>query len=74
MTLRDVATYGSGVTLMGSLSIWDWITVIVFVASPILGIVRGIKNGAAIHAIVSAFVPVYGLMYFLTGKQPGRTS
>ena len=57
---------------MGSLSIWHWVLVIVIVASQILGIIRGVKNGAVIHAVVSAFVPVYGLIYFFAAKQPRK--
>jgi hypothetical protein len=54
---------------MGSLSIWHWVVAIVAVASPIMGIVRGVKNGAAIHAIASAFVPTYGLIYFFAAEK-----
>ncbi len=57
---------------MGSLSIWHWgvaIMTIAAVASPVMGIVRGVKNGAAIHAIVSAFVPFYGLIYFFAAPK-----
>jgi hypothetical protein len=36
---------------MGSLSIWHWVVTILFFASPIMGIVRGVKNGAAIHSM-----------------------
>jgi hypothetical protein len=53
---------------MGSFSIWHWVimgTVIAMRASPILGVIRGVKNGAVIHAVVSTFVPMYGLIYFL---------
>jgi hypothetical protein len=54
---------------MGTLSIWHWVVVIVAIASPIMGIMRGVKNGAAVHAIVSAFVPVYGLIYYFAGAK-----
>ena len=37
---------------------------------PDVGIVRSVKNGAVIHAVVSVFVPVYGLIYFFAAKQP----
>jgi hypothetical protein len=53
---------------MGSLSIWHWVVVIVIVASPIMGIMRGVKNGSILNAILSAFVPVYGTVYFFAGK------
>ena len=60
---------------MESFSIWHWvILVMVFAmfASPIFGIIRGVKNGAAIHAVVSVLVPVYGLIYFFAAKQPRK--
>ncbi len=60
---------------MESFPIWHWVILIVpivMVASPILGIVRGVKNGAVIHAVVSALVPVYGLIYFFAAKQPRK--
>jgi ABC-type microcin C transport system permease subunit YejB len=58
----------NGEEMMGSLSIWHWIVVIVALASPILGIVRGVKNGSILNAILSAFVPIYGLVYFFAAK------
>ncbi len=57
---------------MGSLSIWHWVVTILFFASPIMGIVRGVKNGAAIHSIASAFVPIYGLIYFFSARKRDR--
>ena len=60
---------------MGSISIWHWLILVVIVAmaaSPILGIVRGVKNGAVIHAVVSVFVPLYGLIYFFAAGQPPK--
>jgi hypothetical protein len=37
--------------------------------SPIMGIVRGVKNSATLHAVLSAFIPIYGLIYFLAGRK-----
>ena len=57
---------------MESFSIWHWVIMVMVIAmgaSPILGIVRGVRNGAVIHAIASFFVPVYGLIYFFAAKQ-----
>lgn len=58
---------------MGSLSIWHWIVVIVGLSSPVLGVVRGVKNGSAINAVLSAFIPVYGLIYFFVAKDRAAT-
>jgi hypothetical protein len=66
---------GEGGRFMGSFSIWHWVMlamVVAMSASPILGIIRGVKNGAVIHAVVSVFVPVYGLIYFFAAKQPQK--
>jgi hypothetical protein len=60
---------------MESFSIWHWaimVMVIAMGASPILGIIRGVKNGAVTHAVASYFVPVYGLIYFFAAKQPRK--
>jgi hypothetical protein len=60
---------------MESISIWHWLMLIVVVAmavSPIFGIIRGVKNGAVVHAIVSVFVPIYGLIYFFAAKRPRK--
>ena len=60
---------------MESFSIWHWLIFVIVIgmgASPILGIIRGVKNGAVIHAIASFFVPVYGLIYFFAAKQPRK--
>jgi hypothetical protein len=54
---------------MGSLSIWHWVVAILALASPILGILRGVKNGSAINAVASAFVPIYGLIYFFAAEK-----
>ena len=59
---------------LGSLSIWHWVVVIVIFASPILGIVRGVKNGAAVHAIAAAFIPIYGLIYFFAARKSDETA
>jgi hypothetical protein len=61
--------------MMESFPVWHWgILVVVFAlaASPIFGIIRGVKNGAVIHAVVSMLVPVYGLIYFFAAKQPRK--
>jgi hypothetical protein len=60
---------------METLSIWHWVIFVIVIAmgaSPIFGIIRGVKNGAVVHAVVSAFVPVYGLIYFFAAKQPRK--
>jgi hypothetical protein len=60
---------------MGSFSIWHWVILVMVIAmgaSPILGIIRGVKNGGVIRAVVSVFVPVYGLIYFFAAKQPRK--
>jgi hypothetical protein len=62
---------------MGSLSIWHWVILVMVIpmgASPILGIIRGVKNGDVIHAVVSMFVPFYGLIYFFSATQPRKFS
>lgn len=53
---------------MGSLSIWHWIVVIFALASPIMGITRGVRNGSTLNAVLSAFIPVYGIIYFFAAK------
>jgi hypothetical protein len=60
---------------MESFSIWHWVILVMVIAmfaSPIFGIIRGVKNGAVIHAVVSVLVPVYGLIYFFAAKQPRK--
>ena len=54
---------------MGTLSIWHWVVVILAIASPVMGIVRGVQNRAAIQAVISAFVPLYGIIYFFAAKK-----
>lgn len=55
---------------VGSLSIWHWFVTLVFLASPIMGIVRGVKNQSVLHALLSALIPLYGLIYFFVAKRP----
>ncbi len=58
---------------MGSISITHWIIFAIIIAmmvSPILGIFRGARNGAAAHALLSCFIPIYGLIYFFVARGP----
>jgi hypothetical protein len=60
---------------MGSLSIWHWVIVFVLVfvliGGPILGIIRGVPNSSILNAVLSTFLPLYGLIYFFAGKRQG---
>jgi hypothetical protein len=61
--------------MMESFSIWHWIIFVMVIAmgvSPILGIIRGVRNGGVVHAVASVFVPVYGLIYFFAARQPRK--
>ncbi len=57
---------------MESFSMTHWIIMIMmilaFVVSPILGIVRGVRNGGVLNAVVSVLLPVYGLIYFFAAR------
>jgi ABC-type microcin C transport system permease subunit YejB len=52
---------------MASISIRHWMMLIIIVASLVLGIVRGVRNSAPAHAVISVLVPAYGLVYFFAG-------
>ena len=54
---------------MGSVSIWHWVVVILATAGTIMGIVRAVKNGSVLNAILSVVIPIYGLIYFFTAKR-----
>jgi hypothetical protein len=54
---------------MGSLSIWHWVVVLVAFGSPIMGIVRGVKNASVLNSIFAAFIPIYGMIYFFVAKK-----
>lgn len=54
---------------MGSLSIWHWLVTILLFASPVMGVVRGVKNSSIEHTLASAFIPIYGLVYFFAGQK-----
>jgi hypothetical protein len=59
--------------VMASLSIWHWLIMFLLVAkvaSPVFGVVRGVRNHAVIHAVASLFVPMYGLIYFFAARSP----
>ena len=57
---------------MESFSMTHWVILIVmflaFVVSPILGIVRGVRNGGVLNAVASVLFPVYGLIYFFAAR------
>ena len=57
---------------MESPSIIHWLILILIVPlilSPALGVFRGVRNGSALHAILSAFLPIYGLVYFFAARR-----
>ena len=53
---------------MGSFSLAHWLIVFVALLSPFMGIVRAVKNSSVLHALLSAFIPIYGFIYFFAGK------
>lgn len=58
-------TSEGGEEAMGSLSIWHCVVAIVMIAKSD----HGVKKGAAVHAVVSALVSVYGLVYFFAAAK-----
>lgn len=54
---------------MGSFSIVHWLILIVMLASPVLGIIRGVKNSSILNVLLSVFIPIYGLIYFFVAKR-----
>jgi hypothetical protein len=34
-----------------------------------MGIVRGVRNGSVPNAILSVFIPLYGLIYFFAARR-----
>ena len=62
---------------MASFSVTHWIimaaaiaSLISHFASPLLGVIRGGNNGSVLRAVLSVFVPVYGLIYFFVARRP----
>jgi len=53
-----------------SFSLLHWLLVVVIVASPIMGIIRGVRNGSVANALLSVLLPVYGLVYFFVARRP----
>ena len=77
MTGRRPRLISAEVASMDSLSVMHWIilapviaSLISHVASPLLGVIRGVNNGSVLHAVLSVFVPVYGLIYFCVARRP----
>jgi ABC-type microcin C transport system permease subunit YejB len=72
--MREI-TRGQRWAIMESLSIWHWVIVVMvfpMMVSPMLGIVRSVKNGAVFHVFMSSFIPAYGLIYFFAAKSPRK--
>ena len=42
---------------------------LLFVASPVLGIIRGVKNSSILHPLLSIVIPMYGIVYFSVGRK-----
>ena len=53
---------------MGSISIWHLI-VAIFIAGPIMGVIRGVKNASILNAVLSVIIPVFGIVYFFAAKR-----
>jgi len=57
---------------MESYSILYWFSLLIVVlmgfVSPIMGIIRGVQNSSVAHALLSHFIPLWGLIYFLAVK------
>ena len=49
---------------LGSVSIFHCLFVCVAFASPIMGVIRGVKNSSILHTLLLVFIPAYGLVYF----------
>jgi hypothetical protein len=47
---------------------WHWLIIFIFFGSQIMGIIRGVKNSSVLNALLSASIPIYGLIYFFAGK------
>jgi len=54
---------------VGSFALLHWVIVIIILAGPIMGIVRGVKNSSVLNSIVSVFIPIYGIVYFFAAKR-----
>jgi len=62
---------------MTEFPIWHWILFAIVwivvisstIVSPIIGIVRSVKNGSVLHAVLSLIIPAYGHIYFLAAKR-----
>jgi hypothetical protein len=55
---------------LGHYSIWHWLVVILMMASPLMGVVRGVERGSIVHTLLSFSLPLYGLVYFFAAKNP----
>ncbi len=47
-----------------------FVFLVVLLAACVLGVVRGVGNGSVLHTLLSVFVPLYGLFYFLFARRP----
>jgi hypothetical protein len=54
---------------MGSFSIWHWLIVILTIAGPVMGVIRGVRNASILHALLSMFIPLYGIIYFFVAMR-----
>jgi hypothetical protein len=53
---------------MGGLDLEDYIVLLMAVC-PAMGVFRGVKNGSVLHALLSVFIPFYGIFYFFIGER-----
>jgi len=49
--------------------VYNAVSQILLVVSPVLGIIRGVQNASVLHSLLSVFVPMYGIIYYSVAKK-----
>ena len=58
---------------MDGISITNWailaLIALLSLVSPLMGLVRGVRNGSVVHSLLSLLLPAYGLIYFFRARR-----
>jgi len=49
--------------------VYNAVSQLLLVVSPVLGIIRGVKNSSVLHSLLSIVIPMYGIIYYSVAKK-----
>jgi hypothetical protein len=54
--------------------VYNAVSQVLLVVSPVLGIIRGVQNASVLHSFLSVVIPMYGVIYYSVAKKRAQNS